>query len=134
MNVNKVTLIGNATNDPDMRKTPNGYPVATFSLATNYYWKDATSGEKKKSTEFHTIVAWQKLAEIVSKHIKKGDKLYIDGRLQTKSWQDTKGAKHKKTEIVAGSIIMLGSAKSKDIDDGKQLVVEKDVSVEEVGF
>src|SRR6056297_3025356 len=101
MNFNKVILAGNLTSDPEMRKTPSGQPVCNFSLATNRYWTDQESGEKKQKTEYHDIVAWRRLAEIASQYLSKGSLVLIEGRLQTRSWEDSNDNTRSKTEIVA---------------------------------
>ena len=106
--VNKVILVGNLGKDPEVKYTPSGTPVAKFSLATNERYKDK-SGEWQDRTEWHNIVAWQKLAEIVGEYVKKGSKLYIEGRLSTSSWEDKQsGEKKYRTEIVAQDIVLLG--------------------------
>lgn len=109
MDLNKVMLIGRLTRDPEMRTTPNGQNVASFSVATSFRWKDQ-SGDQKERTEFHNIVAWRKLAEIVGQYLKKGKQVYIEGRLETRSWDGDDGKKRYKTEVVADNMIMLGSA------------------------
>ncbi|MDP2684795.1 MAG: single-stranded DNA-binding protein [bacterium] len=112
MNLNKVMLIGNVTQDPELKKIPTGQSVVSFGVATNRQWNDKESGEKRKQVEFHNIVAWGKLAEIVGQYVKKGSKIYIEGRLQTRSWDDQSGVKKYKTEIVAENMIMLDRAGS----------------------
>ncbi|HKE31361.1 MAG TPA: single-stranded DNA-binding protein [Candidatus Angelobacter sp.] len=105
--VNKVILIGNLGKDPEIKYTPSGVPVAKFSLATNERYKDK-SGEWQDRTEWHNIVAWQRLAEIVGEYVKKGSKIYIEGRLQTSSWEDKQsGEKKYRTEIVANDLVLL---------------------------
>lgn len=107
--VNKVILVGNVGKDPEMKYTPTGTPVAKFSLATNEKYKDR-SDEWQERTEWHNIVAWQRLAEIVGEYVKKGAKLYIEGKLQTSSWEDREsGTKKYRTEIVARDLVLLGS-------------------------
>jgi single-strand DNA-binding protein len=106
--VNKVILVGNLGKDPDVKYTPSGVPVAKFSLATNERYKDK-AGEWQERTEWHSIVAWQRLAEIVGEYVKKGSKVYIEGRLQTSSWEDKQsGEKKYRTEIVAQDLVLLG--------------------------
>ena len=105
--LNKAQVIGNVTRDPEVRQTPGGQMVATIGVATNRSWKDPQSGEKKEQVEFHNIVVWGKLAEICGQYLKKGTKVYFEGRLQTRNWEDDKGAKHYRTEIVAENMIML---------------------------
>ncbi len=99
-------IIGNLTRDPETRTTPSGQTVTTFSVATNLIWTDA-NGEKQKKAEFHNVVAWRKLAEICAQYLKKGNKVYIEGRLQTRDWEGQDGVKRYRTEIVAENMIML---------------------------
>lgn len=110
MDLNKAMIIGRLTNDPQLRSTPSGQNVASFSLATNRKWNDRASGQQREDTQFHNIVAWGKLADICSQYLKKGAQTYIEGRLQTQSWDDAQsGQKRYRTEIVAENMIMLGS-------------------------
>ncbi|HZU33501.1 MAG TPA: single-stranded DNA-binding protein, partial [Candidatus Angelobacter sp.] len=105
--VNKVILVGNLGKDPEVKYTPSGTPVAKFSLATNERYKDK-GGEWQDRTEWHNIVAWQRLAEIVGEYVKKGSKIYLEGRLQTSSWEDKQsGEKKYRTEIVASDLVLL---------------------------
>jgi single-strand DNA-binding protein len=106
MDLNKVMLIGNMTQDPEVRTTPNGISVTSFSLATNLVWTDQ-SGQKQEKAEFHNIVAWRKLAEIIGQYLHKGSKMYVEGRLQTRSWDDQSGNKRYRTEVIADNMIML---------------------------
>ncbi len=103
--LNKVQLIGNLGKDPELKYTPSGVAVATFSIATSESWKDQ-EGNQQEKTEWHNIVAWRKLAEIVGEYLKKGKKVYIEGKLQTRSY-DKDGVKRYITEIVADQLIML---------------------------
>jgi single-strand DNA-binding protein len=106
--VNKVILVGNLGKDPEVKYTPSGVPVAKFSLATNERFKDK-AGEWQDRTEWHSIVAWQRLAEIVGEYVSKGSKVYIEGRLQTSNWEDRQsGEKKYRTEIVAWDLVLLG--------------------------
>src|SRR3990170_6418427 len=98
--LNRAQIVGNLTRDPEMRYTPNGKSVTSFGVATNRRWK-AQDGTLQEETEFHDIVAWGKLAEIVSQILKKGNKVYLEGRLQTRSWEGQDGAKRQRTEIIA---------------------------------
>lgn len=100
MNLNKVFLFGNLTRDPEIRQTPGGQPVCTLGIATNRTFNDA-SGQKRDQVEFHNIVAWGRQAEVIAQYMHKGSSMLIEGRLQTRSWQDQQGAKHYRTEIVA---------------------------------
>ena len=105
--VNKVILVGNLGKDPEVKYTSSGTAVAKFSLATNEGYKDK-SGQWQDRTEWHNIVAWQRLAEIVGEYVKKGSKVYIEGRLQTSSWDDKEtGQKKYKTEIIANDLVLL---------------------------
>lgn len=106
MNLNKAMIIGNLTKDPEVRQTGSGMQVASFSIATNMVWKDA-SGQKQEKVEFHNIVAWKNLADICARYLKKGSKVYVEGRLQTRDWQGKDGLKRYTTEIVAENMIML---------------------------
>lgn len=106
MDLNKVMLIGNLTRDPEMRMTPSGQSVATFSIATNRKWK-GNDGEMKDDAQFHEIVIWGKLAEVAEQYLSKGKKVYLEGRLQTRNWEGQDGVKRNKTEIVATDLIML---------------------------
>ena len=104
--LNKVILIGNLTRDPELRYTPQGTAVATFSIATNRQWK-TESGDQKEDAEFHRIVAWDKLAEICSQLLKRGSKAYVEGRLQTRKWQTKDGEERTTTEIVISEMMLL---------------------------
>lgn len=106
--LNKVTLIGNLTRDPELRYTPQGAAVCTIGLATNRQWV-TESGEKKEDAEFHKLVAWNKLAEICSQLLTKGRKVFVEGRLQTRSWTGQDGAQRTTTEIVINDMIILDS-------------------------
>jgi single-strand DNA-binding protein len=118
--VNKVILVGNLGKDPEVKYTPTGTPVAKFSLATNESYKDK-SGQWQERTEWHNIVAWQRLAEIVGEYVKKGSKLYIEGRLQTSSWDDKEtGQKKYKTEIIANELVLLSGRGEGDSEGGNR--------------
>jgi len=106
--VNKVILIGNLGGDPELRTTPSGTSVATFTLATNRSWTDREGG-KREETEWHRIVAWAKLAEICGQYLSKGRQVYIEGRLTTRTWKDKNDIERKTTEIIAEQMQMLGS-------------------------
>ncbi len=107
--VNKVILVGNVGKDPDVRYMPNGNAVANVTLATSESWKDKTSGETQERTEWHRVVFFRRLAEIVGEYVKKGSKIYVEGRLQTRKWQDQSGQDRYTTEIVADEMQMLDS-------------------------
>src|SRR3954471_4245315 len=113
--LNKVTLIGNLGNDPEVRSTTGGNRVATFSLATSRTWNDA-SGAKQEKTEWHRCVVWNtkgsQLADIVEKYVKKGDKLFVEGRIEYRQWQDKDGQTRYSTEINVRELIMLGGGRA----------------------
>lgn len=120
MNLNKAMIIGNVTRDPDVRQTANGATVASFSVATNFFWNDP-SGQRQERVEFHNIVAWRKLAEICGQYLRKGSKVYVEGRLQTRDWVDkATGQKRYTTEIVAENMIMLDRQNRQGGDNGNQ--------------
>lgn len=109
--VNKVILIGNTCDDPTVRYMPNGGAVTNFTLATNDYWTDKQTGQKKEKAEFHRVVIFGKLAEVAGEYLKKGSQVYIEGSLQTRKWQDQSGQDRYTTEVVVnigGSMQMLG--------------------------
>ena len=106
MNLNKAMIIGNLTRDPEVRNTPNGANVASFAVATNLVWTDQ-AGQKQERVEFHNVTAWRRLAEICGQYLRKGAKVYIEGRLQTRDWVGQDGVKRYRTEIIADNMIML---------------------------
>jgi single-strand DNA-binding protein len=108
--VNKVILIGNLGKDPEVRHLENGACVANFSIATSENYKDRKTGEKVSQTEWHNIVAWRGLAEITEKYLKKGDKVYIEGKLKTRTWQDQDGNNRYTTEVITDNLTMLGKS------------------------
>ncbi len=108
--INKVILVGRLGKDPEVRYTPSGVAVANFSIATSEEWKDKDTGQKQERTEWHRIVAWRRLGEICGEYLRKGKQVYIEGRIQTKSWEDREGNTRYTTEIVAQNMQMLDSA------------------------
>ena len=112
--VNKVILVGNLGKDPEVRHLENGAAVANFSIATSETYKDRKTGEKVSQTEWHNIVAWRGLAEIAERYLKKGHKVYIEGKLKTRSWQDQDGNNRYSTEVITDNLTMLGSNSSND--------------------
>ena len=110
--INKVILIGNLGNDPDVRYTSGGSPIANVSLATSDSWRDKETGDLQERTEWHRIVFFSRLAEIVSEYLRKGSKIYVEGRLQTRKWQDRDGNDRYTTEIVANEMQMLDGRSS----------------------
>lgn len=107
--VNKVILIGNLGKDPEVRYSPNGQAVANVTIATSESWKDKNTGDKQERTEWHRVVFFGRLAEIAGEYLKKGAQIYVEGRLQTRKWQDKDGKDRYTTEIVAAEMQMLGS-------------------------
>lgn len=112
---NQAIILGNLTRDPELRYTPNGQAVASFAVATNRQWMD-TQGEKKEDVEYHDVVVWGKLAEIVNQYLKKGRKVMIVGRLQTRTWEAQDGTKRSKTEIVATDVNFVDRPRGEDVD------------------
>jgi len=104
--LNKVMIIGNLGRDPEMRYTPNGTPVTSFSVAVGRSWT-TPDGERKEATEWFNVVSWRDLAEICNQYLRKGGRVYIEGSLQTRSWEDQSGQRHFRTELVADQMIML---------------------------
>ena len=128
--LNKVTLIGNLTRDPELRFTPSGTAVCSFGLATNRSWS-TDSGERKEDVEFHRIVAWQKLAELCAQLLSKGRKVYVEGRLQTRRWTGQDEVERQTTEIVISEMIILDSKySSSDGGDDSYDVPEEDFPIE----
>jgi single-strand DNA-binding protein len=123
--LNRVQLIGNLTRDPELRYTPSGTAVCSFSIATNRSWTN-DAGEKKDEVEFHRIVAWNKLAELCSQFLVKGRKVFVEGRLQTRSWAAQDGTQKQTTEIVISDMILLDSKRT-----GEQEVVAAEEASEE---
>lgn len=107
--LNRATIIGNLTRDPEVRQTPNGQSVCTFGVATNRSWT-GSDGQKQEQTEFHNVVAWGKLAEICGQYLTKGRKVYVDGRLQTRDWEGQDGVRRYRTEIITENMIILDRA------------------------
>lgn len=105
--LNKVMIIGELGRDPEMRYTPNGKPVTSFSVTTSRSWVNA-EGERREDAEWFNVVAWGNLAEICKQHLTKGQQVYVEGRLQTRGWEDQNGKKHYRTELVANEMIVLG--------------------------
>ena len=144
MNVNKAIVLGNVTRDPEIRSLPSGQNVASFGVATNRYWTDKTSGEKKSQVEFHNISAFGRLAEIAQQFLKKGSLVYIEGRLQTRSWQDQQGNKRSRTDIIAERLQLgprregAGAAPSEKQDkvspEAPVSKGEEEINVEEIPF
>ena len=129
--LNKVQLIGNLTRDPELRYTPQGTAVCTFGLATNRTWVTDT-GEKKEDTEFHRLVAWNKLAELCAQLLFKGRRVYVEGRLQTRAWTAQDGTQRKSTEIVVGDMMILDSRRVVEEGAGAEGLAVPEAAVPEV--
>lgn len=114
--LNKVLLIGHLGCDPEMRYTPSGRPVTSFSMSTSRSWT-SPEGERREETEWFNVVAWGNLAEICKQYLAKGHQVYIEGRLQTRGWEDETGKKHFRTEVVASEMIMLGDRRGNESVD-----------------
>lgn len=114
--LNKVMIIGQLGRDPEMRYTPSGRPVTSFSLAASRSWV-TSEGDRREETEWFNVVTWGSLAEICKQHLHKGRKVYVEGRLQTRSWEDPEGKKHYRTEIVANEMIILDDRRGEPADE-----------------
>jgi len=125
--LNKVLLIGNLGADPEMRYTPSGKAVTTFRIAVNRMRRDSGSGEQQKDTQWFNIVAWEQLAEFCTRYLAKGRSVYVEGRLQTRSWDAPDGSKRYKTEVVAQEIILLDRAPAGAPDAGGPAPTEEDL-------
>lgn len=131
--LNKVMVIGHLGKDPEMRFTPSGRPVTTFSVAVSRSWNTA-DGERRSETEWFNIVAWGNLAEICNQYLHKGQQVYIEGRLQTRNWEDKEGKRHTSVEVVANEMLMLGdrreasssSQESEENEDQSEPMVDED--------
>jgi single-strand DNA-binding protein len=129
--LNKVMIIGQLGRDPEMRYTPSGRPVTSFSVATTRSWTSG-DGDRREETEWFNVVAWGNLAEICKQYLRKGQSVYVEGRLQTRGWDDQDGKKHFRTELVASEMIILGDRRSEPLDEG--MVAEAPVEEEEFPF
>lgn len=133
MDLNKVTLIGNMVRDPESRSIRNGQTVTRFSVATNYAWQDAKTKTKKEAVDFHDVIAWGKLGDIITQYVKKGSKIYVEGRLRNRQYTTKDGQKRTAKEIVADNMIMLGHRTAKTGGDkANAKLVKEDVDVDEV--
>ncbi len=126
--LNKVMLIGNVGRDPELKYTPSGIPVTSFRLATSETWKDR-DGHVQEHTDWHTIVAWRGLAEVINKLVKKGTRVYIEGRIQTRSFEDKNGSKRHVVEILADNMLLLDPRKMRDGLDGE--FIDSTISVDD---
>lgn len=124
--LNKVMIIGNVGRNPEMRYTPSGKPVTTFSVATNRYWT-SSEGKRREETEWFNVVAWNQLAEVSHQHLVKGQQVYVEGRLQTRRWRDSEGASRTSIEIIANEVIQLGSRRNTDDQEEYNEIEEYDL-------
>jgi len=142
MNLNKVFLLGNLTADPELKNLQSGQSVCTFRIATNRIWTNKETNQKQQSTEYHNIVAWRHLANIASQYLNKGSLAFVEGRLQTRSWDDPSGIKKYKTEIVADNIQLgprndVSPAPKKEEKEEEEIpTIEEgeDINIDEVPF
>ncbi|MBI3627104.1 single-stranded DNA-binding protein [Candidatus Uhrbacteria bacterium] len=132
MNLNKATIIGRLTRDPDLKELPTGGKLATYGVATNRQWVDQKTNDKKENVEFHQVLAWGKLAELSAKFLKKGRQVYVEGHLQTRAWTDKESQKHSKTEIVAEQVIFLD--KNSKMLNPQEPIKAEEIALEEVPF
>lgn len=143
MDLNRATIIGRLTRDPELKSLPSGNSVTSFSIATNRVWNDPNKG-KQEQAEFHNIVLWGKLAEVASQYLHKGSRIFIEGRLQTRDWTGEDGVKKYRTEIVGSNMIMLDSASGSSSgsysnnrsasDSQPKEVIEEEIKVEDIPF
>jgi single-strand DNA-binding protein len=117
--LNKVMIIGNLGSEPEMRFTPGGNPVTSFSVATNRVY-NTPEGERKEETEWFAVVAWSKLAETCNQYLTKGQKIYVEGRLHTRTWESQDGQKHYRTEVIANQVLFLDKRSSGPVTEEKQ--------------
>ena len=133
--INKVIIVGNLGADPDSRAMPSGNAVTNISVATSESWNDRDSGEKKEKTEWHRVVFFNRLAEIAAQYLKKGSQVYVEGKLQTRKWEDKEGNERWTTEVVANQMQMLGDRMSGDISNdnasSSQSTSDNDFSTDE---
>jgi single-strand DNA-binding protein len=126
--VNKVILVGRLGRDPELKYTASGVPFCRFSMATDDVWNDKSSGERQERTEWHNIVAWDRLAEICNQYLTKGRLVYIEGSLQTREWDDQDGNKRKTTEIRARDMVLLGGGAGETTGGGQRRTAMADAS------
>ena len=123
--LNKVQIIGHLGRDPEMRYTPSGRPVTTFTVEVSRSW-NTVDGERHNETEWFNVVAWGNLAEICKQHLKRDQQVYVEGRLQTRSWEDVDGKKHFRTELVANEMVLLGDRRGEAVDAYSSAEEEED--------
>lgn len=149
MDLNRATILGRLTRDPELKSLPSGKAVATMGVATGRSWTDA-QGQKQQATEFHNVVLWGRQAEVANQYLRKGRQVYVEGRLQTRDWVGQDGVKRYRTEIVCESLILIGSAPAgasagnssapvsssnyESVASAPQEVIEEEVKVEDIPF
>jgi single-strand DNA-binding protein len=131
--LNKVMIIGHLGREPEMRYTPSGRPVTSFNVATTRSW-NSPDGERREETEWFNVVAWGNLAEICKQYLNKGQQVYVEGRLQTRRWEDQEGKKHFTTEVVANEMIMLGERPARNSGESASATPSHEPTVEEDEF
>ena len=132
--VNKVILVGNVGNDPEVRYTANGQAIANLSIATSEVWRDKATGEKQERTEWHRVVFFGKAAEIVRDYVKKGAKLYVEGALRTRKWEDENGAERYTTEVVSSDLQMIDARTDQSIVEAPQMHGSADDLMDDIPF
>lgn len=145
MDLNRATIIGRLTRDPELRSLPSGKSVCTITIATSRVWTDA-QGQKQKQSEFHNVVLWAKLADVTSQYLRKGSQVYLEGRIQTREWTGQDNVKRWRTEIIGDNMIMLGSPSgtrgaepaavsgSNNFAQPTPDVIEEEIKVEDIPF
>ena len=133
MSVNKVIIIGHLGSNPELRHTTSGHSVTRFNVATNEYWKSKT-GEQNEKTEWHRIVAWGRLGEVCHQHLTKGRQVYLEGRLQTRSWEDNQNVKKYSTEVIASTVQFLGANDQKNMSAMSSTTTPQNTSYEEKSY
>lgn len=128
MDLNKITLIGNMVRDPEAKSLRGGQSITRFSLATNYAWQDTKTKEKREAVDFHDIVAWGRLGDVIRQYVKKGSKIYVEGRLRQRVYTDKAGQRRSKAEVIADNMIMLGHKTAKSVSEK---LVKEDVDVDD---
>ena len=131
--LNKVMIIGHLGRDPEMRYTPSGKPVTTFTIATSRSW-NSTDGERRTETEWFNIVTWGNLAEICKQYLSKGQQVYVEGRLQTRRWEDSEGGKHTTVEVVANEMMILGDRRDASSQTSEAALADEDQVEDEYPF
>tara|TARA_A100001388_G_scaffold277297_1_gene267880 strand:- start:960 stop:1385 length:426 start_codon:yes stop_codon:yes gene_type:complete len=132
--VNKALIIGNLGQDPEIKYTQSGSPVANLSVATSERWKDKSTGDQKEQTEWHRVVVFGRLAEIAEQYLKKGSKVFIEGKIQTRDWEDSEGRKRYTTEVVAREMTMLDSKFSADSNSDSSDATPKETASKDSDF